>query len=376
MYRPQFEIKLSSKPKKIAILLPDLRGGGVERIRLILAHEFARQGYVVEFVLMRVEGEFLAEAQANFSVVDLGTARARQVPLALALYLRRNRPDALLAAIWPLTVLAPIGRALSGHRCKVLVSEHNTLSIQYGAWGWVHNLLMRSSMAIGYRIADVRVGVSAGVAKDVAQLAWLPVNVFDVIHNPVARRPEPDPLALAAAHALWLGVSGTRVLTVGSLKAQKNHPLLLRAFARLVQLPAARLMFLGAGSCETELRALADDLGIADRVIFAGFHSDPSPFYRSADLFVLSSDYEGFGNVIAEALAGGTPVVSTDCPSGPSEILDGGRYGTLVPVGDVEALADAIGAALTKTHDQARLRQRALDFAPEIAASRYLKLLA
>lgn len=360
----------------ILIVLPDLRGGGAERVNLDLAHEFARQGHTVEFVLMRVNGELLGEAKAAFEVVDLGTPRARQVPLALARYLRRNRPDALLAAMWPLTVLAPIGRALSGYRCKVLVSEHNTLSVQYGTWGRVHNLLMRSSMALGYRMADARVGVSAGVAKDVAQLAWLPDDGFDVIHNPVARRPDPDPKALEVAQALWQVSPGARILTVGSFKAQKNHPLLLRAFARIVQSPMARLMFLGAGAGEAALREMAQELGIADRVIFAGFHADPTPFYRTADLFVLSSDYEGFGNVIVEALACGTPVVSTDCPSGPSEILEGGEYGTLVPVGDVHALVDAIDAALSKTHDQARLRNRALDFAPEIAAGRYLELLA
>lgn len=362
--------------KQIAILLPDLGGGGAERVGLDLAHEFARQGHQVEFVLMRVEGDFLGDAQAAFSVVDLGAARARQVPLALARYLRRKRPDALLVAMWPLTVLAPLSRVLSGHRCKLLLSEHCTLSTQYSTWGWVHNLFMRSSMALGYRMADARVGVSAGVVQDMAQLSWMSVGKFDVVHNPIPSRGDATSPITAGAQALWLVPPGARILTVGSFKAVKNHPLLLRAFARLAHLPSARMMFLGAGSGEVALRALAQELGIADRVIFAGFHPDPTPFYRTADLFVLSSDYEGFGNVIVEALASGTPVVSTDCPSGPSEILEGGRYGTLVPVGDEHALAKAIEAALSNKHDPERLRQRAMDFAPEIAASRYLELLA
>lgn len=361
---------------RIAILLPDLRGGGAERVSLDLAHEFARQGHAVEFVLMRVEGELLGEAQAAFPVVDLGTSRVRKVPSTLSHYLRRNRPDAVIVAMWPLTVLAPLARALSGHSCKVLVSEHNTLSIQYGSWGRAHNLLMRISMALGYRFADVRVGVSAGVARDIAQLAWMSDDRFAVIHNPVAHRPEPALQALAVAQALWKVPSGARILTVGSFKVQKNHPLLLRAIAKIAELSNARLMFLGAGAGEGALRALAAELGIAGQVIFAGFHPDPTPFYRTADLFVLSSDYEGFGNVIVEALACGTPVVSTNCPSGPSEILEGGRYGILVPVGDVDALANAIGTALSNKHDSERLRQRAMDFVPVIAASRYLELLA
>ena len=123
------------------------------------------------------------------------------------------------------------------------------------------------------------------------------------------------------------------------------------------------------------LRALARDLDVTDRVIFAGFQLDPTPFYETADLFVLSSNYEGFGNVIVEALSCGTPVVSTDCPSGPAEILENGRWGRLSPVGDTDALAKAMRASLEDDHDTAALKRRAADFAPEIAARKYLDLL-
>ena len=139
--------------------------------------------------------------------------------------------------------------------------------------------------------------------------------------------------------------------------------------------PDARLVLLGQGQNEAMLRALADELGIADRVIFAGFHPDPSPFYATADLFVLSSDYEGFGNVIVEALSFGLPVVSTDCPSGPAEILGNGRWGRLVPVGDAAALAGAMREALASPVDREALKRRAADFSPEIAARKYLDLL-
>jgi glycosyltransferase involved in cell wall biosynthesis len=158
------------------------------------------------------------------------------------------------------------------------------------------------------------------------------------------------------------------------MKAVKNHQLLLRAFARLDR-PDARLMFVGDGNGREALLSLARELDVAERVIFAGFRSDPTPFYLTADLFVLSSDYEGFGNVIVEAMACGTPVVSTDCPSGPGEILEGGRYGRLVPVGNAPALAHAIKTALEAPVDRDALVRRASDFAPEIAARRYLDLL-
>lgn len=134
-------------------------------------------------------------------------------------------------------------------------------------------------------------------------------------------------------------------------------------------------MLLGQGENEAMLRGEAAALGIADRVIFAGFHADPSPFYATADLFALSSDYEGFGNVIVEALSFGLPVVSTNCPSGPDEILGGGRWGRLTPVGDADALARAMDEALNGPHDREALKRRAADFAPEIAARKYLDLL-
>lgn len=359
---------------RIALLLPDLRGGGAERIRLVLAREFTRQGHQVEFVLMQARGELLAEAKADFTVHDLNVSRARRLPLALARYLRSHRPDALLAAMWPLTVIAPLVARLSGHRCKILVSEHGILSAQYKDWGRIHRATLKASMAAGYRLADRRVGVSWGVSDDISNLSGLRRDAFDVIHNPVRPRPAPSGAAVAAAEALWSAPRGARIVTVGRMKAVKNHPLLLRAFAQLNNLDA-RLLFVGDGEGRAAVLSLAQELGVADKVILAGFHRDPTPFYNTADLFVLSSNYEGFGNVIVEALAQGLPVVSTDCPSGPGEILEGGRWGTLVPVGDADALAAAIDRALETPHDPAALRRRAADFAPEIAARKYLDLL-
>lgn len=358
----------------ISILLPDLSGGGAERVNVDLAHEFTRAGHEVEFVLMRARGELLEEARADFLVADLDTPRARAVPLALARYLRQRRPDALLAAMWPLTVIAPFALRLSGHRCKVLVSEHGIISAQYRDWGKVHRLMLRFSMNLSYRNVNCRIGVSAGVAADMAALSGMPKEAFEVIHNPIPPRPEPEQAALDVAENLWSGPLGARILTVGTMKAVKNHSLLLRAFARLDQ-PDARLMFVGDGTGRDALLSLARELGLADRVILAGFHRDPTPFYKTADLFVLSSNYEGFGNVIVEAMACGTPVVSTNCPSGPAEILENGRFGHLVPVGDADALSKAMGAALDEPVDRDVLKGRAADFSPEIAARKYLDLL-
>lgn len=358
---------------QISILLPDLRGGGAERVSIDLAREFARLGHKVEFVPMQATGTFLAEVQQDFAVTDLGTTRIRNLLPALVGYLRRRRPDALIAAMWPLTVVAPLAARIARFRGKVLVSEHAMISHQYASRGPAHWLALRGSAFAGYRLASARVGVSHGTCADVASLAGMAPDRFDVIHNPVRPASQPTPTDLRAADALW-GTGGPRILTVGNLKAVKNHPLLLRAFAALPR-GDARLMLLGRGDEEAALRALAGELGIADRVIFAGFHRDPAPFYATADLFVLSSDHEGFGNVIVEALSFGLPVVSTDCPSGPAEILQDGRFGRLVPVGDAPALTRAINEALDDPVDRDALIRRASDFAPHIAARQYLDLL-
>jgi glycosyltransferase involved in cell wall biosynthesis len=341
---------------------------------LVLAHEFARAGFGVEFVLMQSRGELLEEVRASFSVIDLAAPRARAVPFALARYLRQSRPDALLAAMWPLTVIAPLAQRLSGHCCKVVVSEHGILSAQYRDWGRAHHSLLRISTGLGYRLAHRCVGVSAGVAADISVLSAVRRELFEVIYNPVPQPPALERAALEAAENLWSVPSGARILTVGTMKAVKNHPLLLRAFARLAR-PDAQLMFVGDGAGRDDLISLAHELGVTDQVVFAGFHRDPTPFYRTADLFVLSSDHEGFGNVIVEAMVCGTPVVSTDCPSGPGEILESGKYGRLVRVGDIAAMANAIEMALEDSLPEKVLRKRASDFEPKHAASAYLNLM-
>ncbi|MCK0171439.1 glycosyltransferase [Aliiroseovarius sp. S1123] len=357
----------------ISIILPDLRGGGAERVMLDIAHEFARLGHEVELVLMQGVGDYLPEAQKNFTIVDLAIPRARSIFSPLARYLRRRQPAVLIVAMWPLTAVVPIIARLSGYRGRILVTEHGILSKQYGDWGVLHNLILRLSTFVGYRFAHCRVGVSQGVCLDMSNVACLKRDRIVTIYNPIRRAISPKSVDVKVANSIWRG-KGPRILTVGNLKLVKNHPLLLRAFAAL-PLHEAQLMLLGQGHNLAELQALSVELGVSDRVIFAGFHPDPSSFYATADLFVLSSDREGFGNVIVEALSFGLPVVSTDCPSGPAEILQKGQFGRLVPVGNASALALAMTEALEAPVDQNALICRAEEFAPEIAAQKYLELL-
>lgn len=358
----------------ILIMLPDLRPGGFEKIRVLLANEFSRQGHKVTIALMQRRGELLEALDGDVDVIDISSSRGRHAISAYARLLRNKRPDAILAGLWPLTVIAAVARLLSGHRCRLVLSEHNQLSKQYASWGMAHKLALRASLALGHRLGDVSVAVSKGVASDLAQLSRMSLATVRVIANPVRT---PDTLRLGASIEVpkpRLAGNGLRIVTVGSLKPQKNQALLLKAFAKMAS-GETRLFIVGDGPLRNDLERLAKELGVDERVMFLGFCPSPVDIIESSDLFVLSSDYEGMPNVLLEALSVGTPVVSTDCPSGPAEILEDGRWGRLTPVGDAEALADAMSASLIEVHDIDALKRRAADFSPEKASQQYLEVL-
>jgi len=357
---------------RVAVLLPDLRPGGAERLHVNLSDEWARTGISTEFVLRNAVGELLGHLPASAKVVDLKVARVRNVLRPLIKYLKESKPDAIIAAMWPLTVIAPLAARLAEYKGRVIISEHSPLSIAYGRHGRLHQLIMRASQRMCYPLADVRVAVSSGIADDLATLSGLPREHFTVIHNPAA-------LGKANVNASCpeelSGLPGPIILTVGTLKPVKLHDLLIEAFSRLPASLGATLCIIGEGQMRGKLEQQIDRLGLQGKVLLPGFSADPGPWYAHSDLFVLSSDYEGFGNVIVEAMEYGVPVVSTDCPVGPREILAGGQYGTLVRVGDPHALSQAIIAALVEKCDQTALKLRAQDFSLQTIAQKYLDVI-
>ena len=342
-------------------------------MKLMLAKYWAAQGLRVEFVLHQARGELLGQLPAECTVVDLGAARVRHAFWPLVRYLKREQPDVLLAAMWPLTVIAPLAARLAGFKGRLLVSEHEPLSLAYAHKGGLHHAVLRLSQRLLYPLADARVAVSAGVADDLAALSGLPRSQFTVIYNPAAlgrvpATPTARPVALP-------GHAGPVLLSVGTLKRVKRFDVLINAFARLTDFPEAVLCIVGEGEERTSLEELIAALGLNGRVLLPGYAPDPSIWYAHADLFVLSSDYEGFGNVIVEALEYGLPVVSTDCPVGPREILEDGKYGKLVSVGNPDAMAEAMKDFLRAKHDRETLKRRAQEFTIEKAADQYKALM-
>lgn len=356
--------------RRVAFLLPDMRSGGAERLTIDLMAGMQARGHAVDLVLQRTIGEFLDLVPAGVRLIGLDAPRIRNAFNPLRRYLRDEAPDALIAAMWPLTVMAILANRYSGEKARVIVSDHGALLSQYSG---KHRTLaaLRASIRLAYPLAHARVGVSRGLAYNLAGLAGMAADQVTAIYNPV-----PVPLRSdVPADDPWQGRPGKRILTIGSLKPQKNHTLLLAAFDRLAASREAVLAIVGTGPIEHELRAEAARRGLADKVLFPGFTATPGDWYAGADLFVLSSDYEGFGNVLVEAMHFGLPVVSTDCPFGPSEILADGRHGALVAKGDHAGLAAAMAIALEAPRQDEHQRARAAEFSVERAVAAYAALV-
>jgi glycosyltransferase involved in cell wall biosynthesis len=351
-------------PGHVALLLPDLRPGGTERLTLDLAEGFLARGISVDLVLCQQQGDFLSQVPEGARVIDLAAPRLRSVFGPLRRYLRQEQPQALIAAMWPLTSIAVWAAMGLSTRPRVVVSDHCPLSMQYAQRLGRVKLSMRAS----YRFAQGVVGVSQGLTSELAELAGIAPSRVTTIYNPVPR----PALSGSDPDGLWLGRKGKRIVSVGSLKPEKNHKLLLDAVSRMAGEPLLALV--GDGPECAMLEAEAARLGLAERTIFAGFSAFPGDWYAGADVMALTSDFEGFGNVQIEAMHFGLPVVATDCPTGPRDALGGGRWGQLVPCGDAPAFAAALARALECPVDGDAQRARAAEFATDLAVSAYLAL--
>jgi glycosyltransferase involved in cell wall biosynthesis len=210
------------------------------------------------------------------------------------------------------------------------------------------------------------------VKEDLCRLGGFSEERVKVIYNPAATGVSPHRESQVVREKLWGKGFESHVLAVGTLKAQKDHETLIRAFASLPAGLNAKLTILGEGVLRNTLEKMISELELQSRISMPGYVNDTYSWFRTADLFVLSSQWEGFGNVIVEALECGVPVVSTNCQSGPDEILEGGRYGKLVPVQDAVALADAIVQSLIESHDREPLMRRAKDFSVRKISDEYL----
>jgi len=361
-------------PPDVAIFLRGLYGGGAEKVMLNLAYGFVERGLNVDLVLARAVGPYLEQVSPKVRVVDLKAQSAASSLPKLTHYLRQVRPTTMLVALHYPCEIAVLAKRLAGVSTRVIVSEHNTLSQEAVGIPQMSVRLTPLAARLFYPWADGIVAVSQGVADDLGQITRLSSNRIQVIYNPIVL-PELFTLAQEPVEHPWFKPSEPPViLGVGRLHPQKDFPTLIRAFAEVRKVQQARLMILGDGPERQALTTLVSELGLTEDVAFPGFVQNPYAYMAKAAVFVLSSAWEGLGNVLVEAMAIGTPVVSTNCESGPGEILADGKYGALVPVGDSAAIAQAIVSILagnTQKLDPGWLDQ----FTLEVCAQKYLALL-
>lgn len=363
---------------RVSILLPFLRGYGSERVVLNLTRGLAERGLNVDLVLLGSAGIFSKDVHPGVRLIELGlqdlrTRSSLQKILAISRYLRQERPH-ILISVYDTLNLAPVARLLANTRTIIINSVHVQLSKDLESKG-IKGKLEPYLLRLTYAWADRVIAVSQGVAEDVAHLTGTDLADIQVIYNPVVT-PE---LSIAAkepvSHPWFAPGEPPVILGVGRIEEQKDFATSIRAFALVRKLKQSRLVIIGEGSQRAALESLINELDLQDDVALLGFSHNPYAYMSKAAIFVMSSAWEGFGNVIVEAMAVGTPVVSTDCKSGPAEILQHGQYGKLVPVGNVEMLADAILTTLNEPISADLLQHRSQTFSIESIVEQYLHLL-
>ncbi len=365
----------STDPNRIAIFVATSGHSGVDRTMHHLIPALARRNYQVDLLKIRKHGPNLPEVPSNVRILDMGTSHVYSALPRVATYLRRNRPAVMLSDKDRVNRTALLSRALARTRTRLVFSSGTTISIDLATRGAFERWLQRNSMGKLYPFADNIIVTSAGVADDMAQYTGLSRERINVVPCPVVpahlftdNLPRPD-------HPWFKEGEPPVILGVGELGYRKDFQTLLRAFAQLRAERSCRLVILGKGKQREELLSLARSLNIEKDLDLAGFQPNPYHFMAHAALFAFTSRWEGLGFVLIEALAVGTPVVSTDCPSGPKEILADGKYGHLVPVEDVDSLVQAMARTLDTPLPRKTLQEAAIPYEIERSTTAYLKAM-
>ena len=360
----------------VCIFYRNLNAGGVARVFVELANGLAAKGLTVQF-LLDSRGSML-EAQLDSGVEVVTQTRKGRIGrlLGLVSHIRGTKPRNLLTAVVNFNVVAVVAHLMTGRRTRLTITEVADPVSDFrnsGTWLYPLNYLL---VPILYRFATGIVAVSEGLAGRIARLALVGRHRVRVVHNPIFK-PQLLEMSQAPLQHRWADRRQNLVITAGRLVLQKNQATLLKAFAIVSRRsPDARLIVLGEGPLKANLLDLTRQLALDGCVEFVGVDPNPFRWFSRASVFALSSLGEGFGNVLVEAMACGCTPVSTDCRWGPREILANGEYGTLVPVGDHGALAEAILAALENPRDRGQMLRRATEFSVEKSVAGYLELLA
>lgn len=302
--------------RRIAIFIPTLHGGGAERVMVTLANAFSARGFDVDLVLASAQGPYLQDVAPDVRVVNLRAGRVIKALLPLVAYLRREQPVAMLSAMGHANVVAVVAAKLSRTAMRVVISERTTVSGAYRGASGLPSKLTYQLMRWVYPKADAIGAVSRAVAIDLADFTGIPLNRIEAIYNPFDLDSIERKASAACAHPWLLNEGAPVIIAIGRLNEAKDFHILVEAFAHLRQERPVRLMILGEGELRAPLEAQVERLGLtSEDVQMPGFVDNPFAYLSRCALFVLSSRREGLPGVLIEAMACGTPVVSTDCAS-------------------------------------------------------------
>ena len=366
----------NGSPPKIGVFVSFSGMGGVERMILNLCEGLLHYDCQVDLLPIKYRSEHLSgQLPASLSVRRLAADHTLTSLPALVHYLRTTRPDALLSAKNRANQIAIVARAIARVPTRIVVRIDTTVTAALAGKNRLRRMAWYLPMRFLYPKADAVIAVSQGVARDIAFITGIELACIKVVPNPVISdqifRQAREPVS----HAWLDGLDEPVIMGIGRLTRQKDFPTLIRAFARLRKWVASRLIILGEGNDRGDLQVLAKQLSVEDFVDMPGFVDNPYAYLSRADMFVLSSSWEGSPTVLTEALALGVPVVSTDCPSGPREILHNGVVGKLVPVGNPEMLAEAMRETLSNPPDEVVLKNAVREYTVESSSRRHLDIL-
>ena len=349
----------------VAFLLRDLGQGGAERSSLRLANGLSNYGMKVTLFILKRKGEMIDSINPDIQVIDVKSSFFR-----LLSKIRTMDIDFLLPIYTSMRAL--MAKAILKMPFRVILSQRNMFTMDRGP---IQTKLKFLRCKLLYRYADACVCISKGVADEMITLNLLPSGKIHVIYNPVVNKELLSQIEDPVDDPWFHANSGKVIIGVGRLGDQKDFATLLKAFEIVSKSRSnLKLLILGEGKQRKMLENMVSDSGLSESVRMPGYTANPYPYMKRAALFVLTSRFEGFGNVVAEALACGCNVVSTDCKSGPSEILDGGKYGALTRVGDSEDIAKAINTMLDNPLPKELLISRAKYFSEERAVENYCSL--
>jgi len=359
----------------LAVFLATSGHSGVDRIMGLLLPHLSSRGIKVDLLHVHGKGPHLPADRGDVRIVELGSSHSFTSLAPLVRYLKREEPDALLSDKDRVNQIALLARKLAGTRTRVVVRSGTNITETLKNRGVPEKIRHFLSMRYLYRLADGILTASNGAADDLADFAGIERERISVIPNPIDRQMLLRLASEPAAHPWFAAGSVPVIAGLGELGGSKDYETLIRAFSTVRKKRDVRLFIMGEGRKREKLAALVKDLGLSEDVELFGYTANPFPYLGRAALFVQSSRYEGFGMALLEALALGVPSVATDCPSGPGDILQGGRFGRLVPVGDHGAMAEAISLTLDSPMEGQQIMEAALPFSLEWVADEYMTLL-